>query len=81
MSAENFNSVGGYSVGIPAIEVVDANGNVVTNVNTTGNVSANNVYSNNYYFGNGQPLTLDPAGANQQVQFNDNGQFGADANF
>ena len=32
MAAEDFNSLGGYSVGIPPIPVVDANGNVVTNI-------------------------------------------------
>ena len=41
MAAEKFNSVGGFSVGIPAISVVDSSGNVVTNVNTSGNVTAN----------------------------------------
>ena len=54
MSADKFNSLGGYSVGIPPVPVIDANGNVITNVLvTTGNVSAANVYAANYYYANG----------------------------
>lgn len=78
MAAEPFNSQGGYSVGIPPKEVIDANGNVVTNVLTlTGNVTANVVYANIYRYANGQPLTVSAAGTNKQVQFNNNGNFGA----
>ena len=47
MSAESFNSLGGFSVGIPEKIVVDANGNVVTNVMVpSGNVVANTVSAN-----------------------------------
>jgi len=82
MSAEKFNALKGYSVGIPAVDVVDANGNVITNVVVpSGNVTANKVYSNNYYFANGAPFTSEPAGSNKQVQFNNNGALGASANF
>lgn len=81
MAADPFNSVGGYTVGIPPREVIDANGNVVTNVFTTGNVTANVVYANNYRWANGQPLTVSAAGTNTQVQFNTNGNFAASANF
>jgi hypothetical protein len=31
MAVDKFNSFGGYSVGIPPVPVIDANGNVVTN--------------------------------------------------
>jgi hypothetical protein len=82
MAAEKFNALTGYSVGIPAVDVVDANGNVVTNVvSPSGNVTANGVYANYYYFANGAPFTSDPAGTNTEVQFNNNGTFGASANF
>lgn len=80
MSAEAFNSLAGYSVGIPPIPVIDANGNLVTNVLTVGNVTAGNIYSDNYRFANGQPLSVYPAGSNTQVQFNNNGSFGASGN-
>ena len=81
MSAEYFNSLGGFSVGIPAVPVVDTSGNVITNVLTlSGNVAANSVYSNNYYYANGAPFTggnaANPGGANTQLQFNSSGSFG-----
>lgn len=74
MAAELFNSLGGFSVGIPAVEVVDGNGNIVSNFNNlSGNVSANKVYSNSYYYANGQPFNADPGGVNTQLQYNNNG--------
>jgi len=77
MAAELFNSITGFSVGIPPIEVIDSNGNVVTNVNSlSGNVAANVVYANSYYYANGQPFNASAAGANTQLQFNANGVFG-----
>lgn len=81
MSAQFFNSLSGYTVGIPPISVIDSNGNLVSNVFTSGNVFANVVYASSYNFANGQPLSIAAAGSNTQVQFNNNGQLGADANF
>ena len=84
MAAEDFNSLGGYSVGIPPVPVVDANGNVVTNIlNTTGNVSVANVYAANYYYANGQPFNAggNPLGPNLSVQYNNNGVFGGNSAF
>lgn len=75
MAAELFNSLAGYSVGIPPVPVVDANGNVTTNVLTTGNVSANVVYSSYYRWANGQPFGGSAGGSNQQLQYNHNGVF------
>jgi hypothetical protein len=77
MSSELFNTLSGYSVGIPAIEVIDSNGNVVSNfLNLSGNVSANTVYSNNYFYGNGQPFTAAAGGSNTQLQYNNDGGLG-----
>jgi len=81
MAAEPFHSLGGFTTGIPVIEVVDANGNVVTNVNTSGNVSANIIYANEFKFANGDPLTASAAGSNTQVQYNNDDAFGADSTF
>lgn len=75
MAAEQFNSLGGFSVGIPSTQVIDANGNVITNVLTSGNVSANTVFATNYKYANGNPLTVEAGGSNQQIQFNKNGTF------
>jgi hypothetical protein len=81
MSADPFNSLGGFSVNIPPIQVIDANGNVVTNVLAlSGNVAANAIYSDNYRYANGVPFTggnaTNPGGSNTQIQFNNNGSFG-----
>ena len=77
MSAEYFNSLGGFSAGIPEIPVVDANGNIISNFNNlSGNVSANKIYANNFYFPNGAPFTPGAGGSNTQLQFNSSGGFG-----
>lgn len=74
MLSDPFNSLGGYSVGIPAIEVVDNNGNVISNfLNLSGNVAAGYIYSDNYRFANGQPFTPQPSGSSTQLLFNNNG--------
>ena len=83
MAVDKFNSFGGYSVGIPPVPVIDANGNVVTNIlNTTGNVSVANIYAANYYYANGRPFNAggNPFGPNTSIQYNGNGQFDGSAN-
>lgn len=81
MAADKFNALTGLSVGLPAIDVVAANGNIVTNHNyPQGNVTSNSVYANNYFFANGVAFTSDPAGSNTEVQFNNDGNFGASPN-
>jgi hypothetical protein len=83
MAAEAFNSLGGYSVGIPPVPVIDANGNVITNVLvTSGNVTAANVYAANYYYANGMPFNAggNPYGPNNSIQFNGNGTFNGSGN-
>jgi len=48
---------------------------------TGGNVVATGVKTSNLYYANGNPWDLDqPAGSNTQLQFNNNGSFGASAN-
>lgn len=55
--------------------------NFNTNVNVSGNITTGGILTDNYYYANGQPLdTQNPGGANTQIQFNDNGNFGASAN-
>jgi hypothetical protein len=69
MAFEKFNSAGGYSVGIPPINVIDANGNF---------------YANGYFYANGQPFTGgngSPGGSNTQVQYNSNGAFQGSSSF
>lgn len=83
MASEYFNSISGYTVGIPPILIVDSNGNIVTNVLTNGNVAAANVYAGNYFYANGDPFIANVfvAGSNTQVQFNNDGALGASPNF
>jgi hypothetical protein len=74
MASESFNSLGGFSVGIPSIPVVDSTGNLVTNVNSpAGNVTANIFYANTYRYANGAILSTIPGGSNTQLQYNNNG--------
>jgi hypothetical protein len=73
MAAEYFNSIGGFSVGLPEVPVIDANGNVITNVLTNGNVFANVVYATYYKWANGNPFTGTAGGNNTQLQYNNNG--------
>ena len=82
MAADKFNSLTGYSAGLPPINIVDGNANVVTNVNyPAGNVTSNSVYANNFFYANGASFSSDPAGSNRQVQYNNSGLFGASAGF
>jgi len=81
MAADAFNSLTGYTVGIPPVSVIDANGNVVTNVLTTGNVTANTIYADNYKYANGQPIAATAGGSNTQVQYNNNNNFAGSVNF
>jgi hypothetical protein len=60
-------------------------GNVNTvNVNASGNARPNAIYTDNYYYANGDPFIASntvPGGDNTQVQFNDAGNFGGDSDF
>ncbi len=68
---------------------ITANGNLVANfANFNGNLNISNanatwgVKTDNLYYSNGLPWDLsNPAGSNGYIQYNDNGSFGADANF
>jgi hypothetical protein len=77
MASELFNTLTGYSVGIPAVTAIDSSGNVVSNfLNLSGNVTANKVYANSFFYANGQPFNANPGGSNTQLQFNNNGALG-----
>ena len=102
MAFEPFNSVGGITVGIPPIQVINENGIATLNgldisgLAVLGNVGNVRLYGgeNGYFLqtdgegrltwapagnsGNGNGV---PGGANSQVQFNDDGNFGGDAGF
>ena len=79
------NITGGNLVIINNIGANTANitGNVtVGNISTVGNMAAGNVLTDHLLYANGTPWDLqEPAGSNTEIQFNNNGQFGATANF
>lgn len=53
----------------------------LSSLDVTGNVSANIVKTNTLQYANGQPWDLqEPAGSNTEIQFNNNGNFGASSN-
>ena len=57
--------------------------NITGTLSSTGNAAVSGILTDNYYYANGQPLDVggNPAGSNTYVQFNDNSEFGASANF
>ena len=79
--SDSFHSLSGYSVGIPVIEVIDENGNFISNINTSGDVLAGGIYSDGYFFANGQPFVPPAAGNTTEIQFNNNGIFSASNTF
>jgi len=76
MASEPFNSVGGYTVGIPPVPVVNDTGTVVGNVNTDY-VLANTVLTNNLRYSNGARYV---PGSNTQLIINQSNSFGASPN-
>ncbi len=56
--------------------------NVSSNLNVTDTANVGNLRTDNLLYANGQPWDLqEAAGANYQIQYNDNNDFGASANF
>jgi len=86
MAADAFNSVGGYTVGIPPYQVIDETGNITTtlltvtdingsgNVTISGNIVAGNLIGN--IVGNISG-TITAPGFDTQVLYNSNGEVAA----
>ena len=51
------------------------------NLTVTANIAAGNVLTNNLLYANGTPYVTSAAGANRQIQFNNDGAFGASSDF
>jgi hypothetical protein len=52
------------------------------NANVTGNIDVGGILTDNYYYANGAPVDFQQAaGSNTEIQFNNNNDFGASANF
>lgn len=90
MAVDSFNSVGGYTVGIPPVPIIDENGNLTVPQANIGGVQVDgdaifvsNVTANLFigtFQGNISGNIVVP-GLDQQVLFNNNGQAGADSGF
>ena len=76
MASEPFNSIAGYTVGIPPVPVVNDSGVVVGNVNTDY-VLANTVLTNNLRYSNGAKYV---PGSNTELIFNSSNSFSASPN-
>ena len=79
MAIKAFNSVAGFSVGETPANIILSNGFITTNGATfTANIAALGVLTDNLYYANGVRWDLqEPAGANTQIQFNNDQDFGA----
>jgi hypothetical protein len=54
---------------------------VTGTADVTGNASVGGILTDNYYYANGTPVDFEqPAGSNTEIQFNNDGDFGASAN-
>lgn len=90
MAADPFNSVGGYSIGIPPRTFVDSNGNltvayasVVNNLTIAGLTTADSSITAPTFIGNLQGNVLGSfsiPGPNHGIVFNDNGSANTNAN-
>ena len=81
-TADPFNSVSGYTVNIPPISVIDANGNItsnkatISNLTVTGNAAVSGTISATNFFGNVQgniTANISITGQNKGMLFNNNG--------
>ena len=57
MASDSFNTLGGYTVGIPPVVVIDSNGNITSNKANIGNLVASIITSSGnvtapYFIGN-----------------------------
>jgi hypothetical protein len=85
MAADAFNSLGGFTIGIPPLTVVDANGNITANKANIGNLTASIISSTGnitapYFIGNiigNISGHLVVPGTNTSVLFNNEGNAGA----
>jgi hypothetical protein len=84
MAAEPFNSAGGYSVGIPPIQIIDETGNIIaTDISASGDVSVTGNVTATTFIGDLQGNisgSFQVSGPNTGVLFNDDGNVAATAN-
>ena len=83
MAIKALNSVAGFSVGEIAANIILANGDITSGNGTfTSNIAAGNILTDHLLYANGLAWDLqEAAGSTGYVQFNNNGNFAASANF
>ena len=84
MSAELFNSLTGYSVNIPPIPVIDANGNITSNNGSFGALQVAGNVTASYFLGNvvgNVSGNFVVPGTNTSILFNQEGNAGASDRF
>lgn len=90
MAVDPFNSVGGYTVGIPPTPIIDAEGNLtvsnaqVGNLAVSGNANVTGTMTANLFvgtFSGNISGNLVVPGANTEVLFNANGEASTDSGF
>ena len=74
--------VGSSLTSVGVLTSLSVSGNTITgNLSTAGNVAAYGLLTDNIYYANGTPWDMQqPSGSNTEIQFNNNGNFGANAN-
>ena len=87
MAAEAFNSVGGYTVGIPPVNIVDTNGNITApkaniagNLTVGGNAAVSGSITATNFYGNVQgniTANITISGTDGSLLFNDNSLAGS----
>ena len=85
MASDSFNTLGGYTVGIPPVVVIDSNGNITSNNANIGNLVASIITSSGnvtapYFIGNvvgNVSGNFVVPGTNTAVLFNNQGNAGA----
>lgn len=83
MATEAFNSVGGYTVGIPPVNIVDGNGNITApkasisgNIAVGGNVAVSGSITATNFYGNVQgniTANISISGPDQSILYNNSG--------
>jgi len=90
MAADPFNSVGGYTIGIPPLPILDANGHLtvnsanIGNVRITGDAVISGTVTSDLFMGNFQGNiqgNIVVAGGNTEIMFNDSGNVGTNYGF
>jgi hypothetical protein len=89
MAIKPLNSVAGFSVGEVPANIILGNGDITAkNATFSGNLLISNanaswgILTDKLYYSNGTPWDLqEAAGSNTQIQFNNQNNFGANANF